>query len=169
MQETTRVEAIEPMDGVGSELARGATRERRRYERWDPGELSTAFVTSSTSIWWGRMLNLSDGGTEILGLPPMEEWIGEKLNVEVLIDDCSVQRTGILASIRDLPLRHTHTIVFVESQIIEEIDYGCTACGAALDMLPDDEVGLEAFCLCAACLELTAQRLGYESRFRGSR
>ena len=114
-------------------------------------------------------MNLSDGGTEILGLPPMEEWLGKTLNVQILVDGCSVQRTGILASIRELPLRHTHTIVFVESQIIEEIEYGCTACGAVLETLPDDEVGLEAFCLCVACLELTAQRLGYDSRFRGSR
>jgi hypothetical protein len=137
--------------------------DRRRYERWDPGEFTTAFVTSFRNRWCGRILNLSDGGTEVLGLPPENDPPAGYLSVEIFMDDFTVNRLGHLASVRRSARRNSHVIEFLDGEDDPEIEYACTSCGRVLELSVGEGLVFGGCFMCAQCEDLAALRLGFES------
>jgi hypothetical protein len=129
---------------------RTSNEERRRYERWVPGEFAIASIYSTADYWCGRVLNLSDGGAEVLGLPPQEN--NGQVVVEISLEYFTLVRVGRILRVRKERIRDSHAICFED--VGETSDHTCVVCGMPVDERPGDPITGVVY-ICPECDEST--------------
>lgn len=89
-------------------------RERRDYERWKPKGAPSVLVSGLGYRWSGLVLNLSDGGSEVLGLPPSGTLLGTPVEIILRFGDRVVMRDGVLLNTRVHQKQNSHVLAFLD-------------------------------------------------------
>lgn len=156
------MQPLQPDIGI---LATSLEDERRQFQRWEPEETTTVCVSSSKGNWCGRVLNLSEGGSEVLGLPPKIISLGALVMLEITFRGCVVTREGSLQSIRALAVRDSHVLAFGSFWQDRESQFACPCCGAVIMYLASMGFSDGEVILCSDCDERANEQLGRDYEY----
>ena len=149
------MQATQP-DNLGTSLED----ERRQFQRWEPEETTAVCVSSAKGDWSGRVLNLSEGGSEVLGLPPRLIRLGTPVVLEIAFRGCVVTREGTLQSIRSLTARNSHVVAFENCRLEPESQFVCPCCGTIQMCLSDLSGAASESLFCGECEDRASEELG---------
>ncbi|MCP4449305.1 MAG: hypothetical protein GY811_28825 [Myxococcales bacterium] len=138
-------------------------RDRRMSIRWRPLATTKAEVTSPRCSWSGRVLNLSQDGAEIEGLPPAIWTSLSEVKIAIEFREYAVEWYGTLQRIKP----HSHVVVFGNAPLLREEQYVCDLCGDKVLTYRHRSRATGGALICTICelqeeedLQLDSQHLG---------
>ena len=138
------------------------TRDRRQSPRWEPSESAVAILHSNDADWSGRVLNLSEGGSEIIGLPSARSALGSDLTIKIEFGTHSVEWSGTLTMCRRRTSSSSHVVTFNNALSIPEMQYECRCCRDIVILLGQIIYDSQEGFMCASCEDRAKEQLGVD-------
>tara|TARA_R110002096_G_scaffold433887_3_gene653836 strand:- start:43795 stop:44322 length:528 start_codon:yes stop_codon:yes gene_type:complete len=121
--------------------------DRRMSIRWRPPTSTNAEISSPGKSWTGRVLNMSQDGAEVSGLPPSEYDTALELGIRINFQEYAVAWAASLHRIKN----NSHILVFTNAPLLREEQYLCSHCGDQILTFGDRARALGTVLVCTLC------------------
>ena len=126
--------------------------------RWEPSKSTVASMSTSSVRWHGTVLNISEGGGEIQGLPPGTVRPGCMLTVKIDFETHTVEWAGRMMNSR----RGTHVVAFNGASSLPETCCTCVCCLETIAWFGSPLLDADEVFMCSSCEERATEKLGYD-------
>ncbi len=121
--------------------------DRRMSIRWRPPATTRAEIAAEQCSWTGTVLNLSQDGAEIDGLPPGIWNSVPDVTIRIDFQGYAVEWAGSLQRLKP----HSHVVVFGNSPLLREEQYVCAQCGDKIRTYRHRSRADREFLVCTVC------------------
>ena len=121
--------------------------DRRMSIRWRPPTSTSAEMSSPSTSWAGRVLNMSQDGAEISGLPPSACDNALELDIRINFQEYAVAWAASLHRVK----KNSHVVVFTNAPLLREEQYLCSHCGDQILTFGHRARALGTVLVCTLC------------------